>query len=146
MTQGGYEIRAQFAAKCSPAELRKWLETAEGIAGWWSDDVRGPAGDKGDEFQVRFPSTPVPFELEVTEVSEEKVEWHVPESPPWWKGTTIAFEMSQGEEGGSTLVFIHGGFAPGDPIIQAITPAWVRFIDNLVAVAESGQANPAVVN
>jgi hypothetical protein len=44
------------------------------------------------------------------------------------------------------MLFTHGGFNPDDPIIQAITPAWVRFLDNLVAVAESGKPNPAVVN
>lgn len=146
MAVDGYQIRAQFSANCSPTELRRWLDSADGIAGWWSDDVRGGAGSKGDHFQVRFPSTPVPFELEVTDSSAERVEWHVPENPPWWRGTTIGFELSDGEEGGSTLLFTHGGFAPDDPIIQVITPAWVRFLDNLIAVAESGKANPAVVN
>jgi hypothetical protein len=37
-------------------------------------------------------------------------------------------------------------FDADDPIIAAITPAWVRFLDNLMAVAVSGRANPAVVN
>lgn len=146
MSSHSYEIRAQFAAKCSPPDVRKWLDSVEGIAGWWSDDVRGEAGSRGDRFQVRFPSTPVVFELEVTEASDDTVEWHVAENPPWWKGTTIGFGISQGEDEGSTLLFTHRGFTPDDPIIQVITPAWVRFVDNLVAVAESGKANPAVAN
>ena len=95
---------------------------------------------------MRFPSSPVVFQLEVTEATDDMVEWHVPDSPPWWKGTTIGFKMSESEDGGTTLLFTHGGFAADDPIIEVITPAWVRFIDNLVAVAESGNANPAVVN
>lgn len=146
MSSNDYEIRAQFEAKCPPGDLKKWLGSPEGIAGWWSDHVRGEAAKKGDEFQVRFPTSPVGFELEVSEMSDDTVEWHVPESPPWWKGTTIGFRVSPGEDGGSTLLFTHGGFAADDPIIQMITPAWVRFVDNLVSVAESGKANPAVVN
>lgn len=141
-----YEIRAQFEAQCPPNELMKWLDSPEGIAGWWSDDVQGESAEKGNEFKVRFPTSPVVFELEVAEVSEDTRQWHVPENPPWWKGTTIGFEVSPAEGGGSTLLFTHGGFAVDDPIIQVITPAWVRFVDNLVAVAESGNANPAVVN
>lgn len=146
MSSHDYEIRAQFTAQARPADLRKWLSSPKGIAGWWSDDVRGEASEKGDTFQVRFPASPDVFELEVTEASEDTVEWHVPESPPWWKGTSIRFDMKEGEDGGSTLLFTHRGFTPDDPIIQVITPAWVRFLDNLVAVAESGKANPAVVN
>ncbi|MGH8946112.1 MAG: SRPBCC domain-containing protein [Acidimicrobiia bacterium] len=146
MSGNGYEIRAQFTAERPPAEIKRWLDTASGIAGWWSDDVRGEAARKGDEFEVRFPSSPVVFRLEVTEATDDMVEWRVPDSPPWWRGTTISFRMSEGEEGGTTLLFTHGGFAANDPIIEVITPAWVRFVDNLMAVAESGKPNPAVVN
>jgi hypothetical protein len=74
------------------------------------------------------------------------VEWRVDQNPPWWQGTTIRFELSASEDGRTQMLFTHGGFRPEDPIIQAITPAWVRFLDNLVAVAESGTPNPAVVN
>lgn len=108
--------------------------------------MSGSAGSPGDEFHVTFPTSPVVFDLEVTEVSDDAVEWYVSENPPWWKDTTIRFELSESADGGSTLLFTHAGFDPEDPIIGVITPAWVRFLDNLVAVAESGEANRAVVN
>lgn len=143
---GGYTIKAQFDAGCAPADIVEWLDDPGGIAGWWSDEVSGSAGSPGDEFHVTFPTSPVVFDLEVTEVSGDAIEWHVSENPPWWKDTTIRFELSESADGGSTLLFTHAGFDPEDPIIGVITPAWVRFLDNLVAVAESGEANPAVVN
>jgi uncharacterized protein YndB with AHSA1/START domain len=142
---GDYAIKAQFEVATTPAEVRRWLDNASGIAGWWSDGVEGSAATPRDQFHVRFPSSPVVFDLVVTEVSDEAVEWHIPESPPWWKGTTIRFQLTPTDEG-TTMLFTHGGFEPDDPIIQAITPAWVRFLDNLVAVAQSGVANAAVVN
>ena len=142
---GDYAIRARFNAKTTPGEMTKWLKDTEGIAGWWSDTVEGSASAPGDEFTVRFPDTDVPFDLEVTESGSRVVEWHVPESPPWWQGTTIRFEISE-VEAGSSLLFTHAGFEPDDQIIPVITPAWVRFLDNLVSVAESGQPNPAVRN
>ncbi len=78
-----YTIKAQFSAQCPREEVRRWLDTPTGIAGWWSDKVEGAAAAVGDEFNVSFPSTPVVFELVVEEQSRNKVEWHVPESPSW---------------------------------------------------------------
>ena len=142
---GDYSIQARFEATCPRSDLSRWLTTAEGIAGWWSDTVSGSAGSKGDTFDVRFPTTDVVFSLSVTEVSDRSVEWHVPESPPWWKGTTIRFDLTD-TDAGCSMLFTHRGFDNDDPIIAVITPAWVGFLNNLVAVAQSGRANPAVVN
>jgi len=143
---GDYEIRAQFEAALPRADVMRWLDNTSGIAGWWSDTVGGEASQTGQTFHVTFPSSPVVFDLEVTEVSESVVEWHIPESPPWWRGTTIRFDLSEPEDGKTIVLFTHRGFDADDPIIQAITPAWVRFLDNLVAVAVTGVPNPAVTN
>lgn len=143
---GDYTIRARFDTASTPGEIMKWLTTTEAIAGWWSDTVEGSASSEGDVFHVSFPTTDVVFDLVVVDLDDRVVQWDVPESPPWWKGTTIRFELSQGEEGGTSLLFTHDGFDPEDPIIAVITPAWVGFLNNLVDVAQTGEAKPAVVN
>ena len=143
---GDYAIRARFEAACPPQAVLRWLDSTEGIAGWWSDRVDGSAGNVGDTFHVSFPTTPVVFDLEVTDASAAVVEWHVPSSPQWWAGTTIRFEMEETGDGATGVLFSHDGFDADDPIIAVITPAWVRFLDNLMAVAVSGRAAPAVVN
>jgi len=144
---GDYAIQARFETDSTPADLRKWLSSTEGIAGWWSDSVSGSASSSGDEFHLRFPTTEVVFDLIVSESTDRAIEWSVPESPPWWKGTSIRFEFAGAENGsGTSLLFTHSGFDPDDPIVAVITPAWVGFLDNLVEVARTGKANPAVVN
>lgn len=143
---GDYAIQARFEATCSPSELMGWLNNVEGISGWWTDSVTGSAGEVGDVFHARFPTTDVVFDLEVTAASDGVLEWHVPESPPWWKGTTIRFEVSEGGDDETSFLFTHRGFDDDDPMISVVTPAWVRFLDRLVEVAESGQPNPVVVN
>lgn len=142
---GSYTIQAKFDAECAPSEVMRWLKSTEGIAGWWSDQVSGAAASVGDEFGVDFPTTEVTFRLVVVESSDDAVGWDVPESPPWWKGTSIRFQVDESEPG-STILFTHGGFEPDDPIIAVITPAWVGFLNNLVDVAQTGVANPTVVN
>jgi hypothetical protein len=137
-----YTIKGRFEITVSPANVKRWLDDTEGIAGWWSDRVEGAAGTTGDSFHVTFPSSPIVFDLDVASVSDDLIEWHIPENSPWWKGTTIRFELSESEYGGTSLLFTHGGFESD----EAITPAWIRFLDNLVSVAESGAPNPAVTN
>lgn len=143
---GDYAIKARFEAACRPADVMRWLDNTTGIAGWWSDTVEGEAGSVGDTFHISFPTTPVVFDLEVVAVDDLAVGWHVPDSPPWWKGTTIRIQLTEIEEGNTSILFSHEGFEPDDPIIEVITPAWVRFLDNLVTVAVSGRPAPAVVN
>jgi hypothetical protein len=142
---GDYHIQGQFDISATPAEVRRWLDSPQGIAGWWSDRIQGAAAGKGDRFEVRFPTTEVVFQLEVTEASPERIEWHIAENPPWWKGTTIRFDLA-GEGNGTRLLFSHRDFDPANPIIPVITPAWMQFLYNLQSVAESGQPHPAVVN
>jgi hypothetical protein len=141
-----YTIRARFEAQAAPADVKRWLDNAEGIAGWWSDKVIGSAGTVGDSFEVSFPSTPVAFGLDVMRMDDDTIEWHVPENPAWWKGSTIGFHLDAADGGGTSMLFAHAGFSEGDPIIEIITPAWIRYLDNLIAVAESGTPNPAVTN
>lgn len=143
---GDYAIKARLQVDCPPHEVKRWLDSAEGLAGWWSDTVVGDAATVGETIRVSFPTTPVPFDLVVSQLTDEVVEWQVPESPSWWKGTTIRFEMSEEGQGATAVRFTHGGFEPDDPIIEVITPAWVRFLDNLSQVASSGVPSPAVIN
>lgn len=142
---GEYAIKARFDVAAPPVDVMKWLDSVEGIAGWWSDTVTGSAGTAGDEFHVSFPTTDAIFELVVSEATDTRRRWDVPESPPWWRGTSISFLIEEAE-GGASMLFTHSGFDPEDPIIAVITPAWVGFLNNLVAVAQSGQPSPAVLN
>lgn len=142
----GIKVRARFQVDASPEDVRRWLDDTTGIAGWWSDTVTGSASAVGDAFEVSFPTARAPFGLRVTEHADDAVEWHVPETPEWWKGTSIRFELSPGEGGGTSLLFTHGPFEPDSPVIEIVTPAWVRFLDNLAEVARTGVAAPATVN
>jgi hypothetical protein len=111
---GDYAIKALLEVDSTPEGVKRWLDSPEGIAGWWSDSVDGDAGHVGGTIQVRFPTTSVPFDLVVSELADDVVEWNVPESPPWWKGTTIRFEVNEEEEG-TTVRFTHSGFDPEGP-------------------------------
>src|SRR5688572_443778 len=107
---GDYSIKAQFEVACPPSGLKRWLDTPQGISGWWSDKVEGAAGTVGDTFHVTFPTSPVVFDLQVMAASDTAVEWHIPQNPPWWQDTTIRFELSAANGDKTHMLFTHKGF------------------------------------
>ena len=68
--------------EAGPDRIAEALDSAQGIAGWWTTDVSF-AGGEGAVMTLGFPVAPRPFELRVDEVSEQRVRWSsVGEFPP----------------------------------------------------------------
>lgn len=143
---GDYAIRMQFDIDADEATVRSALTTTEGISGWWSDDVEGTPERPGGALHVRFPDLPQPFEFAVAH-DGDAVSWQTGAFPPWWQGTTIAWQVGRHPESGATLLrFTHSGFDPDDDIVPVVTPAWASIIERLKRYAETGKADPFAVN
>ena len=134
---GDYHVRMAFDIAATPASVMKALASTEGIASWWSDNVVGEASEVGDTYEIGFPDGPVPFQLEVVELSDTRVGWHIAEMPPPWAGTTILLEVGPAS-GGAKLLFEHRDFDADNPAIPIITPAWAQILLRLKQVVESG--------
>src|SRR5580700_8801450 len=83
--------------------------TREGVAKWWSSDVKG-ASKLGDclAFHFGYPEPWVVMEI-VDMVEPSLVRWRCVEGPDEWKDTTITFEIkTDGEE--TVILFTHGGW------------------------------------
>ncbi len=87
----------------SPTEIVDSLNTQAGIAGWWTEETEF-AGGVGSVMVVGFPDrAPLPFELRVEEVSEQRVRWaSIGQFPPHWVGTEITWTLSPADKGTST--------------------------------------------
>jgi hypothetical protein len=136
---GDYAIRMQFDIEADQEAVGRSLRSQEGIRSWWSTHADGP--DRG-QLRVSFPDRPEPFQFDVRD-STDGVEWVTGAFPPWWAGTTIRWAMSNNPEGpGTRLMFEHGGYAPDNPVIPIVTPAWAQIILRLKNYAESGRPQP----
>jgi uncharacterized protein YndB with AHSA1/START domain len=137
---GDYAILMQFDIEADRDTVRRALATQEGIRSWWSARTDGP---KDGELRVSFPDVPQAFEFSVASDDGDRVEWVTGGFPPWWAGTSIRWDVGDNPDGaGTRLFFSHGGYAPDNPVIPIVTPAWAQIILRLKGYAETGQRQP----
>jgi hypothetical protein len=62
---------------------------------------------------------------------------------PDWAGTTISFDVSPNENGGSRLHFRHTGMTPRVECFNDCSLGWRNYLASLVAYVDLGQGNPS---
>lgn len=136
---GEYHILMQFDIAADRDAIRRAMTTQDGIRSWWSTRTDGPANG---QLRVSFPDSPQPFEFAVRD-DGDRVEWVTGGFPPWWAGTTVRWEVAENPDGpGLRLLFSHRDYAPDNPVIPIVTPAWAQIIVRLKAYAETGVRQP----
>jgi uncharacterized protein YndB with AHSA1/START domain len=116
------------------------LDSEQGIAGWWTRDVKFA----GSTMTLGFPVAPKPFELRVDEVSEQRVRWSsVGDFPPHWVGTEVVWTLRATADGGGTTVhFSHDGWASDEGQLPNAAMTWGILMTSLKRYAETGTGTP----
>lgn len=118
------------------------LDTAAGIAGWWTEDVAYD-GAAGSTMTLGFSVAPLPFELRVDEASDASVRWtSIGEFPPHWAGTTITWTLTSGAGDATTVAFSHGGWVDDGPLMATAAVTWGQLMLTLRSYAETGTGPP----
>jgi hypothetical protein len=125
-----------------PATIVKVLDSADGIAGFWTEDI--DYGGVSGTLSAGFGDTPMPFQFRVDEVSSYLVRWtNVGEFPPFFAGTTVSWALMPAPEGSGTMVlFTHDGWASDDMPMPAIAFVWGQVLASLKSYAETGTGAP----
>jgi len=141
---GDYHILMQFDIDADRATVHRAVATEQGIRSWWSKRTAGPTEGASDpQLRVSFPDVPQPFEFAVARDDADRVEWVTGGFPPWWAGTSIRWDMSDNPDGpGTRLLFSHRDYAPDNPVIPIVNPAWAQIILRLKGYAETGATQP----
>ena len=115
--------------------------TADGLAGWWTDDTTGKPGDVGGVIQFRFP--PGGFDMKVVETAPGKqVLWQVVDGPEEWIDTTITFDLHQ-EDDYVIVLFKHEGWKEPVEFMHHCSTKWGSYLMSLKSLVETGQGAPA---
>ena len=137
------DVLFAFDVNAKPETIHRALTTAEGIAGFWTDDANVPL-EVGKTLTLRFPDAPAAFDLVLTQSDDDVISWRTKSFPPPWVGTEIRWEISGGDNA-STVAFRHGTFADETEQGQ-VAYVWGQVMVQLKQYAETGVAAPVFVN
>ncbi len=122
------------------------VTTLEGLAGWWTEDVRG-ASQVGGKIEFRFLTKGGELlggmVMEVQELAENKaVHWRCVEGPEEWVGTEITFQLSE-QDGQTIVLFGHRGWREAVEAIYHCSMKWATFLLSLREYLETGTGKPS---
>lgn len=125
-----------------PSDIVKALDSADGIAGFWTEDVTYDGA--GGLLTAGFADSPTPFRFRVDEVGPELVRWtNVGEFPPFFVGTSVTWMLLPAPEGnGTTVLFTHDGWPSDDMPMPMIAFVWGQVLASLKAYVETGTGSP----
>jgi uncharacterized protein YndB with AHSA1/START domain len=121
------------------------LTTTEGLAGWWTKDVRGD-GDVGGVLQFRFDlggGESGGFDMSVLEAKPaERVLWEVVDGPAEWIGTKVSWDLrTEGEY--TIIMFAQRGWREPVEFMHHCSTKWATFLMSLKSLLETGSGAPA---
>jgi uncharacterized protein YndB with AHSA1/START domain len=135
-------ILLRVPVDAEPKAVYEALTTSDGVGGWWSNHTEGPNG-AGSAMKVAFPDAPMTFDFEVIDNKPgERVAWRCLSGPPEWIGTEIRFDVETDDDGNTSVLFAHDGWATTDRTFPFIAYSWAQILPRLKRLAETGERNP----
>jgi uncharacterized protein YndB with AHSA1/START domain len=126
--------------------VRDALTTLDGLAGWWTEEVRGDSRVGGRiEFGFRSNSGDVigSMTMEVQEPDERgNVRWRCVDGPAEWIGTDITYELSQ-QDDRTILLFGHRNWREAVEFTYHCSMKWATFLLSLRDYVETGTGSPS---
>ncbi|MFC5064516.1 SRPBCC family protein [Actinomycetospora atypica] len=124
----------------TPEKVYEALTTVEGLAGWWTEDVKGSSG-VGDTLAFRFPQGG--FDMDVVDARPaERVTWRVVDGPQEWIGTTIDWRLHRADDW-TIVLFAHEGWVEPVEFMHHCSTKWATFLVSLKALLETGAGSPS---
>jgi hypothetical protein len=132
-------IRHRVGIQAPTEQVQAKLTTLDGIASWWTRDVKGDPTE-GGELQFFFGGSEPSWVADVVEGTGDRVVWHGIKGPDEWVGTDVTFDLEQsGDE--TVLKFTQAWREPVDFMFHFSTK-WGYFLLGLKASLEAGKGTP----
>jgi uncharacterized protein YndB with AHSA1/START domain len=129
------DIRHRVGIAASQQQVYEAVATREGLARWWTHDVRGDAGPGGKlEFFFGYPDPAAV--MEVTEqVPSRRVAWRCVAGPDEWVGTDLTFDVKTADDE-TVVVFSHAGWREPAEFMHHCSTKWAYHLLGLKAGLE----------
>jgi len=140
------DIIHRIGIKAPLSRVYDAVSTPDGVAGWWTKDTTGRAG-QGGALKVRF-TTPDGREIgkmdfDLLKLTPDKaVQWRFTDGPPEWIGTEVTFDLTR--EGDYTIVnFGHRNWREAVEFTGHCSLKWGVFLLSLRQMLETGRGAPS---
>ena len=113
------------------------VATTDGIARWWTGRPLDGDGAVGSRFGIYFGDATAPAAvIQMQSDAPDEVVWLVLDGPGSWIGTLITFALRPADQGGTTLLFTHAGWAEASEFMSGCSTNWGAYLTSLKAGAE----------
>ncbi len=140
------DILHRIGIKSPVSQVYKALTTLDGLAGWWTEEVRGDTrvGSRIEfSFRTKTGDLLGRMVMEVNELGDNKnVRWRCIEGPEEWVGTDITFELS-GQDGQTIILFGHRNWREAVEATYHCSMKWATFLLSLRKYLETGTGKPS---
>ena len=138
------DIRHRVGVTAPAEQVFDWLATREGLARWWTRDVRGDAGAGGTvEFWFGQPAASAVMQV-VDATPGRRVQWRCVEGPAEWLDTTVTFDLTSPNHapGDTIILFTHADWREPVEFMHHCSTRWGYFLISLKLGIERGAATP----
>ena len=129
------DIRHRVGIAAPQRRVYETLATKEGLADFWTNQVDGDSEVKLSVFFGRPEPSAV---MEVVELSPcDRVQWRCVEGLPEWVGTTVTFDLKEGD-GETVLLFTHADWREPVEFMHHCSTKWATLLVGLRSGLEGG--------
>lgn len=155
-------IRHEVLIGASAEEVYRAITSQEGLAGWWTPDVKAKPER---ESIARFTFGPDYFkEMKITDLApSQQVKWTCVKGAEEWIGTTISFRLHAGDREAllksrpeakdqiqqqksrdkeTLLILSHDDWKDYTPMFAECNYTWGQFLRSLKLLCETGKGRP----
>ena len=140
------DIIHRIGIKCPVGQVYKALSTIEGLAHWWTEEVKGDDRIGGKiEFLFRSETGEIKGKMvmEVQELNPQiDVRWRCIDGPAEWIGTDVTFQLSQ-QDDQTIIIFGHRNWREAVEFTAHCSTKWAVFLLSLREYVETGKGKPS---
>ncbi|MDD2540894.1 MAG: SRPBCC domain-containing protein [Desulfuromonadaceae bacterium] len=140
------DIIHRIGIKAPVAQVYNALTSLEGLAHWWTEEVKGETQVGGQiEFSFRTKAGELlgRVVMEVQELNDNKnVRWRCTEGPDEWVGTDITFQLSK-QDNQTIVIFGHRNWREAVEGTAHCSMKWATFLLSLREYVETGTGKPS---
>jgi uncharacterized protein YndB with AHSA1/START domain len=136
-------ILHRLTIDASPERVHELIATKSGVERWWTG--RPVTGDDavGGRIAVYFgDSERAAAVFEIVESTRQRVVWRCVEGPADWLETRISYAVNPRDDGGTTLLFSHEGWAEENEFMHGCSTNWASYLMSLKAGAQTEAFTP----